>query len=261
MDTTITPVQFVLSMPKAVPLESDFESYSTRLAVSKALRSLYHRVKSDEVFFTLAAVYISQVYFRCTGRNYEFEVGIDRMNLHLYCLNLSKRIRTITYDTVFMRERESWDEYFMGMASRAAERTTCVSGRKVGSVFVRDKIPLISGFNGVPPNVPHPEVCARTAQGCKSGEGLHLCPCLHSEANAIGFAARMGISLRDSTLYCTALPCTNCAGQIVQAGTRTVIYRDHYPGDHALEAFQRSNIKVQHISDAVKERYDSVHRQ
>ena len=36
-----------------------------------------------------------------------------------------------------------------------------------------------------------------------SGQCLDMCPCAHAESNAIDNAARHGIAIKDSYLYCT----------------------------------------------------------
>lgn len=51
---------------------------------------------------------------------------------------------------------------------------------------------------------------------------------LHAEMDAITSAARKGVSVRDATLYCTTLPCHECARLIVGAGIRRVIFIEPY---------------------------------
>lgn len=47
---------------------------------------------------------------------------------------------------------------------------------------------------------------------------------VHAEMAAITDAARRGVALRGCTLYCTTLPCHNCARHIVATGIRRVVY-------------------------------------
>jgi dCMP deaminase len=153
------------------------------------------------------------------------------------------------YPEVLLREREDWHSYFIGMASRASERTTCASGRKVGAVFVANKVPLMSGFNGVPSGYPHPKVCPRIEAGCKSGEGLDMCPCNHAERNAINLAAKHGVNLNGSILYCTARPCSGCIGDLSVVGVSKVIYDQHYPHDITDAVAMHAKIEMVHISE------------
>ena len=46
----------------------------------------------------------------------------------------------------------------------------------------------------------------------------------HAEENAIMHAARIGVSLKDSTAYVTWPPCSRCARSLIQAGIREIVY-------------------------------------
>jgi len=125
--------------------------------------------------------------------------------------------------------RKSWKQHWMEEAAHVAEMSTCASGRCVGAVFVRDNRVLATGFNGVPAGYPHPEVCERREQNVPSGEKLEMCGCAHAEANGIANAARIGVSLQGSTLYCTTEPCAMCMGALANVGIAEVIYASAYP--------------------------------
>ena len=47
------------------------------------------------------------------------------------------------------RLRPSWDQYFMQLASLAAQRSNCMK-RRVGCVLVREKRVISTGYNGTP---------------------------------------------------------------------------------------------------------------
>ncbi len=47
------------------------------------------------------------------------------------------------------RLRPNWDEYFMRLASLAAQRSNCMK-RRVGCVVVREKRVVSTGYNGTP---------------------------------------------------------------------------------------------------------------
>lgn len=126
--------------------------------------------------------------------------------------------------------RKHWTDHFLEQAQLIAGMSTCASGRKVGCIMVRDNRVLTSGFNAVPSKVPHPETCARRDAGAKSGELLHLCSCIHAEANAIATAARHGVSLKGSTCYSTTAPCVQCIGQMINSGIVRVVYLEEYAG-------------------------------
>lgn len=58
---------------------------------------------------------------------------------------------------------------------------------------------------------------------------------IHAEMSAISDAARNGVSVRDSTLYCTTFPCHICAKHIVAVGIKKVVYIEPYPKSYAEE--------------------------
>ena len=125
--------------------------------------------------------------------------------------------------------RPSFDETFMTLCHLMARRTTCPR-RGVGAVIVKDKHVLTTGYNGAPKGFPHPVEtgCIRDELEIPSGELADVCPCLHAEQNAILQAALFGVSVKDSTMYCTTQPCTQCARMIVNAGIRHVVFEVEY---------------------------------
>jgi deoxycytidylate deaminase len=52
---------------------------------------------------------------------------------------------------------------------------------------------------------------------------------IHAEMSAISDAARLGLSLRGSTLFCTTFPCHMCAKHIIAAGIKRVVFLEPYP--------------------------------
>lgn len=50
------------------------------------------------------------------------------------------------------RLRPNWDQYFMQLASLAAQRSNCMK-RRVGCVLVREKRVISTGYNGTPRNL------------------------------------------------------------------------------------------------------------
>lgn len=50
------------------------------------------------------------------------------------------------------RLRPSWDQYFMQLASLAAQRSNCMK-RRVGCVLIREKRVISTGYNGTPRNL------------------------------------------------------------------------------------------------------------
>lgn len=67
---------------------------------------------------------------------------------------------------------------------------------------------------------------------------------LHAEMDAITSAARKQISTRGGTLYCTTLPCHECARLIIGAGIKRVIFVEPYEKSRAddLYATEMKNV-------------------
>lgn len=126
-----------------------------------------------------------------------------------------------------MKERPSWDEYFMDIAKAVAKRTSCLN-REVGAIIVRDKQILSTGYNGPPSGAAHCEVCVRKQRNIPSGEQLDVCYAIHAEQNAIILAAKYGISIKGGTLYSTLQPCSLCSKFIANSGLAEVVYEGKY---------------------------------
>jgi deoxycytidylate deaminase len=58
---------------------------------------------------------------------------------------------------------------------------------------------------------------------------------VHAEMSAICDAARLGLSVKGGTLFCTTFPCHNCTKHILAAGIRRVIFMEPYPKSRAKD--------------------------
>ena len=141
--------------------------------------------------------------------------------------------------------RPSWDEYFMDITRRVATRSTCLR-RAVGAILVHDKRIIASGYNGGPSGLAHclDIGCLREKLGIPSGQQHELCRGIHAEQNAIIQAARDGVSIEGSVLYCTTQPCTQCTKMLINAGITEIVYAEGYPDDLARELLEESGIIV-----------------
>jgi cytidine deaminase len=66
---------------------------------------------------------------------------------------------------------------------------------------------------------------------------------VHAEMAALMSAARLGISVKDATLFCTTFPCHMCARHIVASGIKRVVYIEPYPKSKA-RPLHRDSISV-----------------
>lgn len=149
--------------------------------------------------------------------------------------------------------RKNWDCFFMEMAELVGEQSTCLR-RHVGAVIVRDRRILATGYNGAPSGIPHCETrgCVRQKLNIPSGERYELCYAAHAEQNAINNAAKDGVAIKDTVLYCTDYPCAMCAKSIVNSGITTVIYKGGPISDMAKEIL--SSIKVIQFVSSIDEK-------
>ncbi len=145
-------------------------------------------------------------------------------------------------------KRPEWPDYFMDITNLVARRTTC-SRRMVGAVIVKEKRILATGYNGAPSGIRHCSVtgCLREQLNVPSGERHELCRGIHAEQNAIIQAALHGVSIKDSTLFCTTQPCSICCKMIINAGIRKVYYQEGYADPMAVEMFAEAGIEVIHF--------------
>jgi deoxycytidylate deaminase len=81
-------------------------------------------------------------------------------------------------------------------------------------------------------------------------DSLEYHPCTHAEISAILDAAKLGVSVRNATLYTTTFPCHLCAKNIITAGIKRVVYlaayeksknKDLYPELISLDNAPSSN--------------------
>jgi dCMP deaminase len=145
--------------------------------------------------------------------------------------------------------RDSLDVFYMKMAFLVSERAICLR-RKVGSIIVKDKMVISTGYNGSPKGIPHctHETCIREKNHIPSGQNQELCRGSHSEMNAIAQAAYQGISTKGATIYCTTKPCVYCAKAIINAGiTRLVYSQDYGTNENELTDEVLQNIDVEII--------------
>lgn len=109
----------------------------------------------------------------------------------------------------------------MSMAEVAAQRSTCLRAQ-VGCVLARGNRLLVLGYNGVPSGQDHCDVA-----GCIIGPSGG-CQSSHAEANALGWAKRIGVDVYGSTASVTMQPCLDCARWLHGEGIVRVVYARAY---------------------------------
>ena len=155
--------------------------------------------------------------------------------------------------------RPSWDQYFMEIAHTVSKRATCDRGRS-GCVIVRNRQILVTGYVGSPIGLPHCDEVGHQMKQTVHEDGHvtnHCVRTVHAEQNAICQAAKLGISLQDSTLYCRMTPCRVCAMLIINCGiTRVVCEKKYHDGAESEEMFKMAGVSLEYFSEELM-KYDN----
>ena len=111
-------------------------------------------------------------------------------------------------------EISTWDKRFLRLAEHVSSWSKDPS-TKVGAVIVdSDKRILSTGYNGFPAKI-------EDHLADYQDRDTKLKKVVHAEVNAIIFSQR---SLKNCTIYLWPfMPCSNCAGQIIQSGITRVV--------------------------------------
>ena len=115
---------------------------------------------------------------------------------------------------------------YMDVAERFAQLSHAERA-KVGAIIVKDDRIISIGYNGMPSGWDNR--CEDDYQFEDGSRQVNTRPeVLHAEANAITKLAQSSESGRGATLFCTHLPCIECAKLIYQTGITAVYYRVEY---------------------------------
>ena len=152
------------------------------------------------------------------------------------------------------KPRPSWDEYFIRLVDEVAKRATCDRG-KSGCVIVKDKRILCTGYVGSPPGLPHCNDIGHLIKKVIDDDTTvrqHCMRTIHAEQNAICQAARYGIALEGTTLYCSMEPCRVCAMLIISVGIKKVVAKKKYhAANDTRSLFNQAGIELIILKDKV----------
>lgn len=111
-----------------------------------------------------------------------------------------------------MRNRPSWDEYFL-MIARTVSTRSHDEETQVGCVIVNERNHIVgTGYNGFPSGATDGSLPATRPEKYPY--------MIHSEANAIANSTQ---NLFGCTLYCTLQPCLECMKLIKSSGIKRVV--------------------------------------
>jgi dCMP deaminase len=150
--------------------------------------------------------------------------------------------------------RPSWDEYFLNIMDMVGTRGTCDRGRS-GCVIVKDKRIISTGYVGSPIGISHCDEIGHEMSTVTHPDGHQSRHCIrttHAEQNAICQAARVGIALEGSTLYCKMTPCYACGKMIINAGiARVVALQDYHAGARSKEIFAEAGVQFKVMNNEI----------
>jgi dCMP deaminase len=116
---------------------------------------------------------------------------------------------------------------------------------------------MTTGYVGAPAGLLHCDEAGHDMRKVFNNDGTitqHCVRTLHAEQNAIIQAARFGIPLEGSTLYCKMTPCRTCAMMIINAGIKRVVCEKRYHADaDTLEYFKQVGIELTIINNEVEQ--------
>ncbi|MFT7328076.1 MAG: dCMP deaminase [Crocinitomicaceae bacterium] len=171
--------------------------------------------------------------------------------------NLGKLINSLYNESMNETlKRPSWDQYFIEIMNMVGKRGTCDRGQ-AGSVIVRDNRILATGYAGAPSGIAHCDDVGHemhTVTHPNGKESQHCIRTTHAEQNAIVSAARHGVGIEGSTLYCKMTPCYACAKLIINSGIdRVVALNDYHVGDRSKEIFKEANIRYELLNNQIED--------
>jgi len=118
------------------------------------------------------------------------------------------------------------DRNFINIAHEIATASKCVS-KNVGAVIVKNGRILSTGYNGTPAG--YTNCCEHWSdEYTKEHHEWSKTYEIHAEMNAIIWAAREGISIKDATIYVTLEPCSDCSKNIIASGIKRIVYDKSY---------------------------------
>ncbi|MBK5134110.1 cytidine/deoxycytidylate deaminase family protein [Candidatus Bathyarchaeota archaeon] len=151
--------------------------------------------------------------------------------------------------------RPDWDRYFLDLCEAVSKRATCDRG-KCGCVIVKNKRIMTTGYVGAPAGLSHCDEAGhdmRKVIDFNDKTTQHCVRTLHAEQNAILQAARFGIPLDGSTLFCKMTPCRTCAMMIINAGIKRVVCEKRYHADlDTIDLFQQAEVTLDIKNDKVE---------
>lgn len=154
---------------------------------------------------------------------------------------------TITQDQVIEADIQITKKDFERRLMKTAFAQAYLSSdwwRQVGALIVKDQEVLLTAFNQHLPVTQQQNLLGDPRCFFESGQGIELSSSIHAEALLIATAAKKGLALAGSDLYCSTFPCPLCAKQIAAAGLAHLYFAQGYAKLDGLEILQTAGVEV-----------------
>lgn len=139
------------------------------------------------------------------------------------------------------------DLFYLSLAGQYAKQFTGCTKVAVGSCIVKSGNIVAMGANRAIPNLcKSPRGCLRVelyGENSKLHRNPEDCRAIHAEVDAIGNAAKCGVSTEGATIYVTRYPCEGCARLLIAAGIKRVVYgREQRVSLTTLQMFESAGV-------------------
>ena len=139
-----------------------------------------------------------------------------------------------------MNSRLSKTEYFLKILDLVAARSTCIR-RAVGAIITdKEGHVLSTGYNGTPEDFDHCTDNPCRGASDKPGDSSN-CMAVHAEANALLQCSQL---FRAHTMYCSCLPCFQCAKMICNTNIEVIIAKERYADTRGLDILLDRGITI-----------------
>ncbi len=141
------------------------------------------------------------------------------------------------------------DKNFINIAKEIASASKCVS-KQVGAVIVKDGRILSTGYNGTPAG--YTNCCEHwDNEYTKEHHDWSKTYEIHAEMNALIWAAREGISIKNATIYVTLEPCSECSKNLIASGIKRIVYEtayEHTNSEIVSKFLKDNNVSIEQVS-------------
>lgn len=121
------------------------------------------------------------------------------------------------------------DKKILKMLDEMEPQAHCLRA-KIAAAIVKDDEVLVKHTNDWHPETNCSEIgCIRNINKVESGHEREVCYGLCAEQWCLALAAKQGVSVDGSTMYCTKHPCRVCSSLIAESGIKRVVFQEGYP--------------------------------